>query len=322
MHKKQPMRLLVVMAALAGLAGVAGSHAQSEPQDAQTPREYSDRGADTCLRCHDEDSEFPVLPIFATRHAQPADGRTPFAGLQCEACHGPVGEHGKRKLRDGEIRQPMLYFGASRPDDPAAENGICLDCHTRGARIGWHGSAHEGADVACANCHRIHVTADPVLARTKQDDVCYACHRRARADFHKPSAHPVRFGHLACSDCHDPHGAMTDDLLARPTLNQTCYACHADKRGPFLWEHAPVAEDCALCHAPHGSVHPALLVRRPPLLCQQCHSQRGHPSVPHGPAGVVGGGGSPSAFLLGAACLNCHSQVHGSNHPSGVKLMR
>jgi len=26
--------------------------------------------------------------------------------------------------------------------------------------------------------------------------------------------------------------------------------------------------------------------------------------------------------VLGQNCLNCHSQVHGSNHPSGSKLMR
>jgi hypothetical protein len=26
--------------------------------------------------------------------------------------------------------------------------------------------------------------------------------------------------------------------------------------------------------------------------------------------------------MLGRACLNCHSQVHGSNHPSGATLHR
>ena len=32
--------------------------------------------------------------------------------------------------------------------------------------------------------------------------------------------------------------------------------------------------------------------------------------------------GTPSQYLLGQSCLNCHAQVHGSNHPSGSKLMR
>jgi hypothetical protein len=30
----------------------------------------------------------------------------------------------------------------------------------------------------------------------------------------------------------------------------------------------------------------------------------------------------PSQFLVGSACLNCHAQIHGSNHPSGQALMR
>jgi DmsE family decaheme c-type cytochrome len=99
-------------------------------------------------------------------------------------------------------------------------------------------------------------------------------------------------------------------------VNQTCFTCHADKRGPLLWEHAPVAEDCTLCHSSHGSVRTALLNKTPPLLCQQCHSVAGHPSV----ARTAGGGAS--IFLLAGSCTNCHSQVHGSNHPAGSKLMR
>jgi DmsE family decaheme c-type cytochrome len=108
----------------------------------------------------------------------------------------------------------------------------------------------------------------------------------------------------------------------KPTVNQTCYTCHAEKRGPFLWEHAPVAEDCTLCHFPHGSSRPVLLSKSPPLLCQQCHTVAGHPSVAYTSRGLPGGGGGGGAFLLAGGCVNCHSQVHGSNHPSGVKLMR
>jgi hypothetical protein len=26
--------------------------------------------------------------------------------------------------------------------------------------------------------------------------------------------------------------------------------------------------------------------------------------------------------LLGKNCMNCHSQVHGSNHPSGARMTR
>ena len=65
---------------------------------------------------------------------------------------------------------------------------------------------------------------------------------------------------------------------------------------------------------------PGMLVARAPLLCQGCHSQSGHPSIARDAGGLAGG--TPSAYLLGQSCLNCSSQIHGSNHPSGSKLMR
>ena len=107
----------------------------------------------------------------------------------------------------------------------------------------------------------------------------------------------------------------------QPFVAKHCFECHADKRGPFVWEHAPVAEDCTTCHAPHGSIHPGMLKARGPMLCQSCHSEAGHPSLaPVAAAGLAGGQRSP--YVLGQNCLTCHSQVHGSNHPSGSKLMR
>jgi DmsE family decaheme c-type cytochrome len=285
----------------------------------EQPVAYTKKGADTCLKCHDEDSEFPVFSIFKTKHAQPEDERTPFAGLQCESCHGPGAKHAK-KVRRGQPQGPIINFGDKSLLSTGEQNQICLDCHEKKSRIAWKGSAHENEDIACTNCHEIHAAQDDVLVAKEQPEVCYKCHLKVRADFYKPSVHPVRFGQITCTECHNTHGSITDSLLARPTLNETCYTCHAEKRGPLLWEHAPVPEDCTLCHVPHGSIHSSLLTKRPPLLCQQCHSQAGHPSVAYTKDGLPGG--NPSPYLLVGGCLNCHSQVHGSNHPSGVKLMR
>jgi len=60
--------------------------------------------------------------------------------------------------------------------------------------------------------------------------------------------------------------------MAKNSINETCYTCHAERRGPFLWSHQPVQEDCTTCHTPHGSNNPALLKARTPWLCQQCHT--------------------------------------------------
>ncbi|WP_084684991.1 DmsE family decaheme c-type cytochrome [Methylohalobius crimeensis] len=279
---------------------------------------YSKHGADTCLKCHDEDYEYPVMAIFETPHGSQEDPRAPFAGLQCEACHGPGRAH-TAKVMPGEERPAVIVFGESSSAAPERQNAACLQCHRTRGRIQWNGSVHESSRLVCASCHRIHSREDPVLDLATQPQVCFRCHQRQRADVHKMSVHPIRFGKMVCSDCHDVHGGPGPVLLRRPTLNETCYQCHPEKRGPFLWEHAPVPEDCTHCHLPHGSNHPALLKKRPPLLCQQCHSQAGHPSIAYSGTGLAG---PLQAAVLAKGCLNCHSQVHGSNHPSGVKRQR
>jgi DmsE family decaheme c-type cytochrome len=153
-----------------------------------------------------------------------------------------------------------------------------------------------------------------------QPEVCFDCHQQQRTQMLKPYAHPVRQGKMDCSGCHSTHGATSEWQFAQQTLNQTCFDCHAEKRGPYLWEHAPVAEDCGNCHDPHGSNYPGMLTMRGPMLCQSCHSQEGHPSVPADADGLPGVMASP--YMLGQNCLNCHTQSHGSNHPSGSRLMR
>ena len=247
------------------------------------------------------------------------DKRAPFGpgGLQCEACHGPGARHARSKNPDS-----INGLKASSSQTAQERNQPCLSCHQAGARIGWHASAHERSGVACGDCHRVHQDRDPVLAKNTEPDVCFACHRQKQADFQKPSTHPVRFGLMGCSACHSAHGSTTVAMLNRPTLNQTCFSCHADKRGPLLWEHAPVTEDCALCHTAHGSLRNALLTKTPPLLCQQCHAPADHPSVARSSQSLPGGSAGGSIFLVAGGCTNCHSRVHGSNHPAGAKLMR
>lgn len=292
----------------------AGDSPQAAPPAAQIP--YSPRGADTCIRCHD-DAE--TASIFQTPHAVRSDPHTPFAQQQCETCHGPGGEHAQR-LHPGDYRPPIPRFGKHSPATVPQKNVVCLGCHQDSHRVGWQGSLHEQAGLACVSCHSMHAAKDPLLVKTEQPAVCYQCHVNVRADFLKPSAHPVREGDLDCGSCHNPHGTLAPHLLIANTVNDTCYTCHADKRGPFLWEHPPAAENCDQCHRPHGSINSSLLVSRPPFLCQSCHSQAGHPSIAYAPAGLPGR--VPSAFLLTGGCLNCHSQVHGSNDPSGAELNR
>lgn len=323
------LTLLMVVAGLTGLPAAWGQAAKpAAPAASAAPSgpgtEYSTKGADTCLECHDSDADtatFTTAGIFKSRHAHRADARSPFGpgGLQCEACHGPGLKHSDKnanaKATTNSLKPDSFYT-------PEQRNEVCLNCHLNRQRSAWHTGAHDRGKLACTDCHQLHTGKDAVMAKATEADVCFRCHKQQRADFLKASTHPVRFGKMSCSDCHNAHGSASVAQLKKPTLNQTCYSCHADKRGPLLWEHAPVSEDCAACHTSHGSVRTALLNKSSPMLCQQCHSTAGHPSVPRTATSLPGSGNVGAIFVVAGGCTNCHSQVHGSNHPAGAKLMR
>jgi len=299
--------------ATATAATAAGDDAVEEIK-----KKYSRKGADTCLKCHDEDYAYSVMDIFATKHGNRNDPRAPMAQLECETCHGPGRAHaGEPKV--GQQRAPILSFSDRSTYSIEQQNAPCLRCHAN-AVANWQSSVHDRQRLRCTSCHRIHAKKDPVITVKNQATVCYQCHAQQRSEFQRLSAHPVGFADMRCASCHNPHGSLNPTLLRANTINGLCYGCHAEKRGPFLWLHAPVQEDCGICHEKHGSAQASLLKQRPPFLCQSCHSMAGHPSISFSgsdtPAGFNG------SFVMAKSCLNCHFQIHGSNHPSGVKFMR
>jgi len=314
------LRLLSIIVALISPACYAElTQADSETPEFSPTGEYSHGGADSCIPCHQESMPLSAMAIFQTPHGALNDPAAPFGQLQCESCHGPGKDHARSQRGGGSV-PPAIVFGVGAKTSASEQNRVCLGCHLTGARLGWPGSTHEMQDVPCAACHQIHRDIDRVFDSLAQQEACFACHANRRADFMRTSNHPLRFGSMACSNCHNPHNGNNVSLLREATVNETCYTCHAEKRGPFLWEHAPVSENCTFCHRPHGSNHTAMLIKRPPLLCQQCHSPAGHPGVAYTPEQAD----DPfnNRFMLARACLNCHSEVHGSNHPSGVTLHR
>lgn len=298
---------------------------KTTPVETQSPQAekkalYTRKGADTCLKCHDEYfDKYPVLEIFFTKHGDRQNPRSPMAQLQCESCHGPGRAHATEPLV-GKKRAPIFTFGKKSKLSLTDQNNVCLQCHSDANRATWKGSAHASQNMACVDCHSIHIKKDPVLSSSDQSSVCLTCHKKQKSEFSRRSAHPVRQGQVSCTQCHNPHGSFFQALLKTATKNDTCYQCHAEKRGPYLWAHGPVQEDCGICHEHHGSIEKSLLKKRAPYLCQQCHSGNLHPSFSYDSSSLSNA--ANNNFVLAKSCLNCHYQVHGSNHPSGVKLMR
>jgi DmsE family decaheme c-type cytochrome len=268
--------------------------------------------APACLDCHRASADSPVHAIFNTVHGKLAGG----GGAGCLSCHGSSESHRSAP----STVAPDISFGPRWPASAEQRDNSCLACHESGDQLFWQGSAHQGEALSCDSCHNSHQQQDLKTAKVEANEQCINCHTDIRAEINLPSRHPIVEGKTACTDCHNPHGGAGDASLHQVSLNDNCLSCHQEKRGPFLWEHAPVAEDCALCHRAHGSVHPRLLSARGPTLCQQCHAAAFHPSLPYGAEGLAGG--SANQNVLGKNCLNCHSQVHGSNHPSGARLTR
>jgi len=297
---------------------LTGSASADEVEEATAQPEYS-RGANQCMACHREGRQPAGHEIFLTTMGISDSERSPFADGRhdCETCHGPSDAHRKR-AKDGS--RPLPTFTFDENNSAAEQNQVCMACHDDGGRMHWPGSVHEEEEVACASCHELHAERDPAMDKVAQQEKCFACHQRTRAETFRNSSHPLRFGDMGCTDCHNPHNGNNDALLVHANINDTCYSCHAEKRGPFLWEHAPVSEDCTLCHRAHGSNHAALLKQRSPLLCQQCHASSGHPATAYTSDATENN--FQQRFLLGRSCGNCHSQVHGSNHPSGILLTR
>jgi DmsE family decaheme c-type cytochrome len=249
-----------------------------------------------------------------------ADARTPG----CQTCHGTSDAHVKNPQGSRVRPSPDVVFGPKSNNPVGERNDVCLVCHKSGARTYWSGSTHQYRDVACATCHQVHAPRDPVLAKITQPDVCFGCHKSQRAQIHLISTHPILIGKVACSDCHNPHGSTAPKLMVKETINETCYTCHAEKRGPFLWEHAPVRESCLNCHDPHGSNHDKLLVAKQPFLCQRCHLSTRHPGTLYDARNSTAGAtvAAVSNREVEHSCRNCHVNIHGSNAPSGEYLGR
>ena len=269
-------------------------------------------GADACATCHTTQD----AALKKTAHGQTANPRSPAGALGCESCHGPGQAH-----VDDDAKGHMVKFAALTAEQTSA---TCLTCHNRGNHAGWEGSTHEARNLTCTTCHSVHSPQSFAhqLKKATETATCATCHRAQVIKTERAVTHmPVREGKMSCSSCHNPHGSISNVKALRTgsSVAESCISCHAEMRGPVLWEHAPVRENCATCHDPHGSSNDRMLVARMPMLCQRCHIATRHPATIYDNNAITV---SKSNRMFGRSCVNCHSNVHGSNHPSGQFFMR
>jgi DmsE family decaheme c-type cytochrome len=291
--------------------------AESEPPK-QEPATYV--GNEVCKACHTSQFEkFSQTMMGKIFLFNPRDEREKQG---CENCHGPGSNH--VAAGGGRGVGGLITFRKDSRESARAQNGVCLTCHQRGIQTYWEASPHAGRGLTCVTCHTLmEKTTDKQLAkvgektpfydRRAEIEVCGQCHLQRKAQLYRSSHMPLREGKLVCTNCHNPHGTPNPSQLKQTSVNENCYTCHTERRGPFLWTHPPAFENCANCHEPHGTVNDRLLKVTDPRLCTQCHMSVQHPVNPRPPTSV---------FFFNRSCTNCHSQIHGSNHPSGKFFQR
>lgn len=287
----------------------------------------------TCTTCH------TVHEPVAQRRQQPGDGIDPHTGQAltagtaatnrlCVSCHAPAFD-----LMRGTIHQSLgtldtpLSIGCGachegsvshatsggraelvesmRGTDAHYQTQACGTCHDRDATMRHHrNGAHFRNEVTCLSCHSPAHSPDAAIGRVREnaERKCASCHANVSAEFRLPNHHPVHEGRMGCSDCHNPHSARPK-LHDRELRTQTCVKCHSQYRGPFVFAHqASRLDGCVTCHTPHGASNRRMLRQATTQQnCLQCHAD--YPAFHDQTKGAV--------FTN---CLNCHSEVHGSNH--------
>ena len=313
-HRFASLAKLLPAAALAFFASITA------PAAAQTPGP-----SEICKGCH-----APYVESYeASIHGKKGHPRVPANAGECAACHGKsILEHAKQGGGRG-VGGIVNPGPRSKALSAEQKSQICLTCHVGNRHLAfWESGRHRKNDVACTNCHSTHggnpkllnvqnPPIRPFVATTQvpQQEVCFACHRDIRAQALRPSHHPIIEGKIKCTSCHNPHGALSPNMVNNESITELCRGCHADKRGPFMFEHPPVEETCMNCHTPHGARSAKLLRERPPNLCQDCHDASKHPGTMYDARNAFAGS-APANRFFARACLNCHNEVHGSNHPA------
>jgi DmsE family decaheme c-type cytochrome len=315
-HRGRRQRLGLALVVLALTLASCRTTQPASPRAAAPPPAdpASYVGAEACKGCHEEAfGKFGRTRMGRLFLNHP---RSDLEKLACETCHGPGKAH--VEAGGGKGVGGLITFRKNDPTPIEQRNAVCTTCHNRGPHFAWLGSPHESRDVACTNCHKVMEDVSPKaqLARETEIETCGQCHIERRAQQMRSSHMPLREGKMTCTSCHNPHGSVAPTLLKENSVNDTCFTCHAEKRGPFLWTHAPVSESCTNCHDPHGSNHENMLKIAKPRLCQQCHIETRHPTRPYGAdTGSL-------RYVFGRSCSNCHVHIHGSNHPSGFAFTR
>ena len=292
LHKTRIVLLALALVFIASFQWLAAVE-----QTAPTNEEKIETAAQ-CLDCHDGyDQSLAGSVHQLAMTAQPENK----SQVTCIDCHDGWREH----LDDPTAENIVANTEAGA----AMQAMVCARCHQTA-----HQSAmvttdpHGRSGLACTDCHTVHNNPAAKLTKDDKENFCLTCHSNVSAEFKRRSSHPLEAGFLQCVDCHDL-GSLKDPMTS-VGLDWRCQSCHTELSGPFPFEH-PVTQQhmvngggCVECHQPHGSPNDRLLNQPGNSLCSSCHGVPPGHRINHSGLGAK------------LACVECHSDIHGSTHNS------
>jgi tetratricopeptide (TPR) repeat protein len=190
-----------------------------------------------CMTCH---NDLPQASPFAQNHYS----RVPL-GIGCERCHGPGGEHVRRRAQGwrppaGEA-DPTIVNPARL--DRARQLDICQQCHLEGVVTVFS----PGEDPTTFRPgqrlaeHRAVFAHEGQLRDPEQFGLASHALRLAQSRCFQRSP-------MTCTTCHDPHRASADRNPG--SFDRFCRSCHAGSGGhaPLCSRVGAAEQGCVSCH--------------------------------------------------------------------------
>lgn len=259
-----------------------------------------------------QDKNSYCLPCHTVGYGQPSGfvdaASTPgLAGVQCENCHGPGGDH------VANLGNPAY--------DPTATlaAAICGGCHTDAHHPTydeWQESMHSRVDPEVASS---------MLAQGEaRMQACGACHSGAvrmsmlehwkatqsnpNAVLKLPTREDAAYFGVTCGVCHNAHEDTLASQLRNPTYSTNNFSYSTSSSTSFAAQYNPDVQMCGQCHNMRGARWQD--TSRPPhhspqynLLVGQGGYDLGQPKIgSHG-------------LRIAKQCTECHTHSHEVSNP-------
>lgn len=265
-------------------------------------------GAFETLRAIKQEKNARCLPCHTVGFGLPTgfkdEATTPFyAGVQCENCHGPAGDHAMKPL-DKSLR-PVKEVSAL----------ICGGCHTdfhHPTFDEWATAGHgkvtasvasslltggEARMQSCGACHSGAVRMAMMEGKEKNKAVVY------------PTGQAASTTSVTCSVCHDAHKKTANgSMLRNPTHSLKPFSYSTSTNTSFAVQYDPEVNMCGQCHNMRGASWKD--TGRPPHHSPQYNMLIGN--------GGVEDGTPPQSKHRDnlKQCAGCHTHPHPTENPS------